>query len=90
MLSESDIRWAGEYKSSPYPLGEGDSMSSILLSIRLYVSFSDYVLRRYAVSRWRENQRGWMTHNILLNSDFTVLFYRTHVKLNKYVSAKSS
>jgi hypothetical protein len=78
MLSGSDIRWARKYRSSPYPLHEGDSELPILL-LGLYVPFSDYAVKRYAVSRSRENQRGWMRYNILLNNAFTGLLYRIHV-----------
>jgi hypothetical protein len=79
MRSGSDMRWTGKYKSSPYPLHEGDSISPIVLPIRLYSSFSDYMGRRYAVSRRRENQRGWMRDHILLNSDFTIFLNRTYI-----------
>jgi hypothetical protein len=80
MLSGSGIRWARKYRSSPYPLQEGYSGSPIFLLLGLYVSFSDYVVKRYAVSRRRENQRGWMMHNILLNSHFAVFLYQAQVK----------
>ena len=43
----------------------------------IYVSYSDHMLRRYPVSRRREDQRGWMTHHIRVKRRVDIFLYRT-------------